>query len=96
MGEVFLYVAEVFIKKANLSKDKTYKINYRYDLHRISKKQNKIKVVPESHVTGSDKFTRLLDFRKYGFPIDSKLYPICIFLNIVLILSFSSFYSNSI
>ena len=73
MGDAFLYVAHVLIKKSILFKDRTFKINYRYDLHRLSRKQNKIKVVPESHVTGNDKFTRLLEFKKYGFHIDNKL-----------------------
>ena len=73
MGDAFLYVANVIIKKSILFKDKTYKINYRYDLLRFSKKRNKIKVVSESHVTGNDKFTRLLEFKKHGFHFDSKL-----------------------
>lgn len=32
-----------------------------------------MKVVPESNVTGRDKFTRLLDFQKHGANIISKL-----------------------
>ena len=74
MIDAFLYMAHVIINKAILFQYKTYKISYRYELHRFSKKLQKFKVVPESPVTGNDdQFTRLLDFKKYGFQIDKLL-----------------------
>jgi hypothetical protein len=74
----FLYVNQVLLSKNRLNRDKEYKINYRYELIRYSEKLKRIKVVSESRVTsGTDNFTRQLDFRKHGFShFENELYSL--------------------
>ena len=74
----FLYVNQVLFSKNRLNRDKGYKINYRYELIRYSKRLKRDKVVPESRVTGgTDNFTRQLEFRKHGFyDFEIKLYSL--------------------
>lgn len=69
---------QVLFKKNRLNRDKGYKINYRYDLLRYSKKQNKIRTIAESNVTSNtEEFTRQLEFRKHGFSaFENKLYAL--------------------
>ena len=53
-------------------------IHYRYEQHYFSEKSKTNKIKPESHVTTSNdnKFTRFLDFQKYGYKIKNKLFSL--------------------